>query len=56
MPQRYRMPGGCDPELWSLVKPMRVQIQERGLSQAQLAIRLGPTWSRTPASTAPRCA
>jgi transcriptional regulator with XRE-family HTH domain len=40
MPQRYRMPAGCDPELWSLVKPMRVKMREQELSQAQLAIRL----------------
>lgn len=46
MPQRYRMPAGCDPELWSLVKPMRVQMREQGLSQAQLAIRLGRDRSR----------
>lgn len=46
MPQRYRMPAGCDPELWSLVKPMRVQMREQGLSQAQLAIRLDRDRSR----------
>lgn len=46
MPQRYRMPAGCDPELWSLVKPMRVQMREQRLSQAQLAIRLGCDRSR----------
>ncbi len=46
MPQRYRMPAGCDPELWSLVKPMRVQMREQGLSQARLAIRLGRDRSR----------
>lgn len=46
MPQRYRMPAGCDPELWSLVKPMRIQMRDQGLSQAQLAIRLGRDRSR----------
>ncbi len=46
MPQRYRMPAGCDPELWSLVKPMRVQMREHGLSQAQLGLRLGGDRSR----------
>lgn len=46
MPQRYPMPAGCDPELWSLVRPMRVQMRDQGLSQAQLAIRLGRDRSR----------
>jgi plasmid maintenance system antidote protein VapI len=46
MPQRYPMPAGCDPELWSLVKPMRVAMREQQLSQAQLAIRLGCDRSR----------
>jgi transcriptional regulator with XRE-family HTH domain len=41
MPQRYRMPAGCDTELWSLVKPMRVEMRERGLSVAKLARDLG---------------
>lgn len=46
MPQRYKMPAGCDTELWSLVKPMRVAMRDQGLSQAQLAIRLGCDSSR----------
>jgi transcriptional regulator with XRE-family HTH domain len=44
--QRYRMPAGRDTELWSLVKPMRVAMRDQGLSQAQLAIRLGCDRSR----------
>jgi transcriptional regulator with XRE-family HTH domain len=46
LPQRHRMPPGSDTELWSLVKPMRVAMAELGLSQAQLAIRLGCDRSR----------
>lgn len=40
MAHRYRMPAGCDPELWSLVKPPRTAMREQGLSQAQLGPRL----------------
>jgi transcriptional regulator with XRE-family HTH domain len=46
MSQRFRMPVGCDTELWSLVKPMRVAMRAQGLSHAQLAIRLGCDRSR----------
>ena len=46
MGRRYRMPAGCDPELWSLVKPLRIAMREQGLSQAQLGLRLGCDRSR----------
>jgi transcriptional regulator with XRE-family HTH domain len=46
MARRYRMPAGCDPELWALVKPLRVAMSEQGLSQVQLGMRLGCDRSR----------
>jgi transcriptional regulator with XRE-family HTH domain len=40
------MPPGGDPELWSLVGPVRALMTARGLSRAQLAIRIGCDRSR----------
>ena len=46
MTHRRRLPAECGPVLRALVGPLRYQMEEQGLSQARLGIRLGCDRSR----------